>query len=260
MNLVLAGTSDARELCEKIKDSGYLLTATVVTDSAKESLERSGIPVRVGRLSVDGFVRLIEEIGAERIIDASHPFAEEAHRTAMEAAKKADIPYVRFERPGLVYDNHPLITIVNSYEEAARIAKEKKGNIMLTTGSKTLEIFAEYLLGDPEINVCCRMLPRKDNMEKCEALGFPQKNIIAMQGPFIRELNVALYKQYGTTLMITKESGKVGAVDEKVTAALELGIEVIIISRPQIEFGEVYTDFEGVLSALRQADRGKISF
>jgi precorrin-6A/cobalt-precorrin-6A reductase len=250
MKLVLAGTSDARELCVKLKEAGHLLTATVVTESAKESLEQSGIPVRVGRLPVEGFVSLIKEIDAKCIIDASHPFAEEAHRTAMEAAKRVNIPYIRFERPGLVYDNHPLITIVNSYEEAARIAKERKGNIMLTTGSKTLEVFAKYLLDDPEINVCCRMLPRKDNMEKCEALGFPQKNIIAMQGPFIKELNVALYRQYRTTLMITKESGKVGAVDEKVTAAIELGIEVIIISRPQIEFGEVYTDFEGILARV----------
>lgn len=253
MNLVLAGTSDARELCERLKEAGHELVATVVTESAKESLGKSGIPVHVGRLSLEGFLSFIEEQGIHRIIDASHPFAEEAHRTAMEAAKRATIPYIRYERPGLVYDNHPLITVVNSYEEAALLAKERKGNIMLTTGSKTLEVFAKHLLDDPEIQVCCRMLPRRDNMEKCEALGFTQKNIIAMQGPFSKELNGALFRHYQTTLMITKESGKVGSVDEKITAALEMGIPVILISRPQIEFGEVYTDCQDVLRALENA-------
>lgn len=31
-----------------------------------------------------------------------------------------------------------------------------------------------------------------DSLERCLTLGFPPKNIICMQGPFSRELNVAL--------------------------------------------------------------------
>ena len=33
-------------------------------------------------------------------------------------------------------------------------------------------------------------------LERCLTLGFPPKNIICMQGPFSRELNVALLRQY----------------------------------------------------------------
>ena len=95
---------------------------------------------------------------------------------------------------------------------------------MLTTGSKTLKIFADHLIGLPDTRLIARMLPRQDNMEKCEELGIEQKNIVAMQGPFSKELNKALYNHYKVTLMITKESGKVGAVDEKLEAALEMGI------------------------------------
>lgn len=121
---------------------------------------------------------------------------------------------------------------------------------MLTTGSKTLDIFAKKLLPLEDVRVICRMLPRINNMQKCERLGFPQKNILAMQGPFSKELNIALFKQFGVTLMITKESGKVGAVDEKIEAAKELGIETIIIQRPNIEFGQVYESIEEVISVL----------
>ena len=100
--------------------------------------------------------------------------------------------------------------MVPDYEEAAKLAATKRGVIMLTTGSKTLEIFAKELVGLENTRLIARMLPRIDNMEKCAELGIEQKNIVAMQGPFSKELNKALYKQYGVTLMITKESGKVG--------------------------------------------------
>ncbi|EXX87168.1 precorrin-6x reductase, partial [Paenibacillus darwinianus] len=165
------------------------------------------------------------------------------------------IPYIRFERASLVYGDHPRLTVVASYEEAALEAKRRKGSVMLTTGSKTLPIFAGHLIGDPDIRLVARMLPRRDNMEKCEELGVEQKNIIAMQGPFTRELNEALYRQYGTTVMVTKESGRIGAVDEKVETALQMGIEVILISRPELEFGTVFTDYEGVLGQLEESAR-----
>jgi precorrin-6A/cobalt-precorrin-6A reductase len=89
-------------------------------------------------------------------------------------------------------------------------------------------------------------------MEKCEKLGVPQKNIIAIQGPFTKEFDQALYKQYGVTVMITKESGKVGSVDEKIEAAKELGIEVIMIGRPKIDYGTVYSDFSDVVQEINK--------
>lgn len=73
-----------------------------------------------------------------------------------------------------------------------------------------------------------------------------------MQGPFSKELNKALYDHYKVTLMITKESGKVGAFDEKVEAALEMGIETIVIARPKIDYGTKFSDFAGVIGQLKQ--------
>lgn len=253
MIFALCGTSDARELAVRIQKAGYDILSSVVTDSAAQSLQEAGVKVRVGRLTAADMAQLARELGCKAIVDASHPFAEEAHRNAMAAAKEAALPYIRYERASLVYDDHPKLTVVSSYEEAALEAKRRKGSIMLTTGSKTLAVFAKHLAHDPDVRLVARMLPRKDNMELCEQLGIEQKNIIAMQGPFTRELNEALYALYGTTVMITKESGKVGAVDEKIQSALALGIDVILISRPELEFGDVYSDYDGVLGKLQAA-------
>jgi precorrin-6A/cobalt-precorrin-6A reductase len=251
MILVLAGTSDARELALTIKEAGYKLLTTVVTENAGKEMKKAGLDVYVGRLTSEDFMRVIKEQGFQAIVDASHPFAEEASKNALLGAKEADIPYIRYERESQSYEDKG-ITMVESYEDAAELAAEKKGVIMLTTGSKTLEIFTRKLLDQPDTRVIARMLPRIDNMEKCEKLGFPQKDIVAIQGPFTKEFNLALYNQYGVTTMITKESGKAGSVDEKLEAAIELGIETIMIKRPKINYGNAYSDFSDVLSHLNK--------
>jgi len=214
MILFLAGTSDARALALSIKEAGYNILTTVVTENAGKEMQKVGLDVYVGRLTNQDFTELIQDQGFKVVVDASHPFAEEASKNALSSAQEANVPYIRYERESQTF-HQPGITMVENYEEAAKVASEKKGVIMLTTGSKTLDIFTRRLLDQPNTRVIARMLPRKDNMEKCEKLGFPQKDIVAIQGPFTKEFNTALYKQYGVTTMITKESGKAGSVDRK---------------------------------------------
>lgn len=250
MIFMLAGTSDARNLALEIQSAGYQVTATVVTESATSSLAEVGLPHLVGRLTAEEMAAIMTEQGYRLVVDASHPFAEEASKNAMAAAEQANIPYIRYERAHEHY-SHPLITIVKDYEEAAHFAAEKRGVIMLTTGSKTLATFTKVLHGLENTRVIARMLPRLDNMEKCEALGVAQRDIVAIQGPFSKELNEALFRQYDVTLMITKESGKVGSVDEKLEAALACGIETILIARPNIKYGQQYSTFTEVLQAVQ---------
>jgi precorrin-6A/cobalt-precorrin-6A reductase len=246
MILFLAGTSDARALAVRIRKAGHPLLATVVTENAAKSLREADLEVRVGRLTAEEMAALIREKRAYGVVDASHPFAEEASRNAMEAARTAGVPYVRYERPSWVYDDHPRLTVVDSYEAAAEEAAR------LTTGSKTLDVFAKRLLHEPGVQLVARMLPRKENMEKCAVLGIGQKQIVAMQGPFGPELNRALYRHFGVDVVVTKESGKAGAVDEKVTTALEMGLHVILISRPRLDYGTVYAEPDAIIRRIQQ--------
>lgn len=239
MIFMLAGTSDAKQLAEKLKEDGEEIVVSVVTEEAAKKLRASGIRTRVGRLTDEEMIQVLKEERAVALLDASHPFAEEASRNAIEAAKRAEIPYIRYERQSIhTYDEQ--VTKVASYEEAAELANKKGGTVFLTTGSKTLATFAKVLLPNKNVRMICRMLPRTENMEKCQQLGIEQKNIVAMQGPFSKELNLALYKQFDTDVVVTKESGKEGSFDEKVTAALELGLDVILIERPRISYGTVF--------------------
>ena len=194
MIFMLAGTSDARDLALALQSAGHAVTATVVTESAASSLADVGLPHLIGRLTAEQMATIILDQGYQLVVDASHPFAEEASKNAMAAAEQAQVPYIRYERAHEHYA-HPLITVVKDYEEAAKLAAEKRGVIMLTTGSKTLATFTKVLQGLENTRVIARMLPRLDNMEKCEALGVAQRDIVAIQGPFSKELNEALFRQ-----------------------------------------------------------------
>ncbi|SEB13677.1 precorrin-6A/cobalt-precorrin-6A reductase [Thalassobacillus cyri] len=250
MILFLAGTSDARALALELKKEKFPILTTVVTENAAYEMKNAGLDVHMGRLTDKDIYSFIKGYDIQSVVDASHPFAEEASKNAMQGAELANVPYIRYERVSQQF-NEDHIVMVNSYEEAAQVAASKKGVIMLTTGSKTLQVFSEKLLDLPEVRLVARMLPRKDNMKKCEQLGFPQKNIVAIQGPFTKEFNKALYKQYGVTVMVTKESGKAGSVDEKLEAAKELGIDTIMIKRPQINYRTVYHQFSDIVKHLK---------
>ncbi|MDA6151425.1 precorrin-6A/cobalt-precorrin-6A reductase, partial [Escherichia coli] len=78
----------------QLKNQGYPLLATVVTESAADSLKAEGIAYKVGRLSENDMIELIQMQEMTTVIDASHPYADEASKTAMAAAKACSIPYI----------------------------------------------------------------------------------------------------------------------------------------------------------------------
>ena len=53
-----------------------------------------------------------------------------------------------------------------------------------------------------------------------------------MQGPFSEELNRALIRQLGTSVLVTKASGRAGGFEEKIRAARACGNTVVVIHRP----------------------------
>ena len=125
MILVLAGTSDARALALEINKAGCGLLATVVTENAADELKQAGIPVQAGRLTAEEMVGLIETKGIQVIVDASHPFAEEASKNAISAAKTAKVPYIRYERESQTFQYEKL-KVVKTTRKQRRSLQGKK--------------------------------------------------------------------------------------------------------------------------------------
>ena len=107
------------------------------------------------------------------------------------------------------------------------------GAALITTGSKELAAFTQ--IPDYKERLYLRVLPAVGSIQTCLAFGFPAKRIIAMQGPFSKELNVALMRQFAIKILVTKESGREGGFPEKREAARELGVQLIVLRRPEEE-------------------------
>jgi precorrin-6A/cobalt-precorrin-6A reductase len=102
------------------------------------------------------------------------------------------------------------------YITAAEECK-KYDSIFLTVGSKNLEKFR--VLWEIGKKVTVRVLPSSSAIKKCEDLGLKPKDVIAMEGPFTKELNYQMFKERNAEVVVTKESGIVGGVLEKFEAA-----------------------------------------
>ena len=82
-----------------------------------------------------------------------------------------------------------------------------------------------------------RVLPTVAGITACEGAGIPHRNIIAMQGPFTLELNLALMQQFHIHYLVTKDGGSAGGFAEKAQAAAQSGAALVVLRRPE-ECGE----------------------
>jgi len=229
--LVLAGTSEGRQAAIDLEKEGLKVMAATATTYGGELLQKDFQgEISTRPLDLEAMMELINLKGVIKVIDATHPFAEEVSKNAREACRLAGIEYERLEREGSDIKTGGGVLFARDTEEAVQLASGYKGNIFLTVGSSKLEHYTRSL--DPD-RLIVRILPVKASLEKCLDLGIPPKNIIAMQGPFDEEINKLLFRRYQAVLIITKDSGPAGGVAEKITAARALNIPVILISRPQ---------------------------
>lgn len=240
MILVLSGTKDGREIAERLKLKGIEVIASTVTDYGA-SLFSDGIKVHKGPLDELNLIEFIYKNNIDIIIDATHPFSKDVSVNAINACNKTGIRYIRYERKSIYYGN---AVIAESFEEAAEKCKEYH-NIFLTVGSKNLEKF-KFLWAMGK-NVTARVLPLSNVLKKCEDLGLTPKDIIAMEGPFSSELNYQMFKERKAEVIVTKESGVVGGILEKFEAAEMLGIPVILIKRPDVNYPAVITDVDSLM-------------
>ena len=124
-------------------------------------------------------------------------------------------------------------------------ADSKEGNILLTTGSKELGIFASKL---DKKRLFVRVIPTESSIEKCRSEGIEESHIIALKGPFSEETNIEHIRKYNIKYLVTKESGAGSGFSEKMSAAEKEGVEVFIIRRP----GDTGMSMEEVILSLKK--------
>lgn len=246
MNILLfGGTSEGRELAQWLQNEGYGLTLCVATEYGK-AMAPQGVKTHMGRLDRAGMDALIRENAFDCAVDATHPYAAEVTRNLLAASREAGLPCFR-----LLRDKGPEGDWLSApdVKAAAGLAEDISGNILLTTGSKELSVFAV-----PGLRERCypRVLPSLRSLEHCLELGFPPAHILCMQGPFGRALNEALIEQYQIRVLVTKNSGTAGGFADKMEAARLRGCARIVVERPLEESG---MNMEQLKTLLREGQR-----
>jgi cobalt-factor III methyltransferase len=237
---LFSGTSDGNQIAKDLIAKNCCLKVFVATEYGRNVAAQT-LPlemIQAGRLTVDDIFESGRIDVPEKVIDATHPFAMEVSKNLMEFCRVRKIPYIRFERPeeSIEGDN---VYFVENVEQAAEKAKTIGKQILLTLGSKNIDPFlCEEFRG----RISIRMLPDPQLIQDLLSKGVSPDRIIAIQGPFSISSNKALMVDRSIDCLVTKSSGKEGGVKDKIAAARELDISVIVIKRPDMNYPASFSD------------------
>lgn len=226
---VFAGTTEGRELVEFLCTQAVSVTACVATDYGETLLSpRENLTISAQRLTREEMEALFSRENFDMVIDATHPYASVVTENIAAACETAGVRYQRLLRSGCKAGEDAVF--VPDIPAAVDYLNRTEGPILLTTGSKEL---AKYTgLYDFANRVYARVLPMEDSLRLCQSAGLKPAHILAMQGPFSVDMNVAMLKSLGAKYLVTKDSGTTGGFDEKVTAARAANATLVVIGRP----------------------------
>lgn len=222
--LLLGGTTEASQIGRALAAAGvagvYSYAGRTATPVAQP------LPVRVGGFGgIDG---LTEYISCERIthvIDATHPFASQISRNAVDACARTNTPLIAFLRepwqaaPGDKWQH------VADVEGAAAALSDHPARIFLAIGRQHLDPFAAR----PQHFYLLRLVDAPQT-----ALPLPNAEIVLARGPFTVDGDLALLRDHRITHIVARNAGGEGA-KAKLEAARALGLPVIMIDRPSLD-------------------------
>jgi len=254
--LVIAGTKDGRDLITLLAKE-YPVMASVFSDYGRDLLKLDNLSIHTGPLDSEGLTELIANHNITLVVDASHPYAVNVSKNTMQACKNSQISYLRYERPCATMPVYEKLYVVNDYLQAIERSASLGKVIFLTTGSRHLRLF-KVAEGLQNHRLIARILPEANVLTECLELGFSPQDIIALQGPFSHELNKALFKDYQAEVIVTKNSGQIGGCDTKITAAMDLGLPIVLIDRPKIDYSQIVYGIEDVIQFVKEAQNHEI--
>lgn len=240
---IFAGTSEGRKLVERLCGRGLQMTVCVATEYGEVLLgEHPDVEIRAGRMDQTQMEAMLRGGGFDLVVDATHPYADKVTENIAAACRNTGVEYLRLLRDSNSDDSDGIF--IENTAACVEYLKNTEGNILLTTGSKELPAYKE--LSD---RIYVRVLPMQVSLDICAQSGIAPERIIAMQGPFDEELNLALLKMTRAKYMVTKDTGGPGGYGAKISAAKKAGVHAIIIGRPVQREG---LDLDAVIRLLEQ--------
>lgn len=234
---IFGGTTEGRLFAEFLSENDIKADLYIATEYGQQFVNGlKNINVHQRRIDEKEMVSLFLEKKYDFIVDATHPFAKIVSQNIINASSISGIKYMRIIRNSIENEN---CSYFDTFDECVNYLKGKEGNILLTTGSKNLDEFTA--IDNYRDRIYVRILPMESSLKRCIELGYLNKNIICMQGPFSKELNSAMINSIDAKYLVTKESADSGGFEDKVQACVKTGAKCLVIKK-QDEEGYTLTD------------------
>ena len=243
---VFAGTTEGRELIELLEGESVSVTACVATEYGESLLTpREGLTVSHERLTEEEMEKLFRREQFHLVVDATHPYAAAVTENIAAACERTGTEYLRLLRSS-AGDAEGAVRVPD-IEGAVAYLERTEGNVLLTTGSKELKKYSGLL--DFAGRCYARVLPMEASLRSCQEAGLAPDHVIAMQGPFSREMNTAMLRAVGAKYLVTKDAGGLGGFEEKAAAARDAGAVLVVVGRPPQREG---LDFSAAMALLKE--------
>lgn len=226
---VIAGTTESKTIIEQFIKERKEIAAFTATKLGTEMLQNYDIDIVEGRKDKEQFYRFFRAFKPSKVYDASHPFAQEVTKNVKDVCFRLSIPYERVKREQMEYDYEKVVYAADT-AEAVELLKEMEGNILLTTGVKTAK---EYYDALDSSRLYIRVLQSGNSTQICREIGYEPSHIFGEDPPFSVGANEQLIRKSEASVLVSKDSGRQGGVPEKVAAAKNCDIPVILIRRPE---------------------------
>ncbi|WP_429954173.1 cobalt-precorrin-6A reductase [Agrobacterium vitis] len=219
--LILGGTAEAAKLAAELAGQGEAFVITALAGRTEYPASLAG-DVRIGGFGgVDGMVAYLRSEGITRVIDATHPFAQQISINAVEACRKADVPLIVHLRPQWLEQDGDRWIMVETLEAAAHTLPEG-ARVFLALGRQYIDIFARRT----DCHFVIRMVDAPST-----PLPFTHADIVVGKASADWESEKALLESHAITHLVTRNSGGEASYG-KIIAARKLGLPVVMIARP----------------------------
>jgi precorrin-6A/cobalt-precorrin-6A reductase len=219
--LLLGGTSEAAALARALAKAG--VEAVYSYAGRTERPVAPPLPVRVGGFGgATGLAEFLRGEAITHLVDATHPFAAQMSRNAVEAALATGTPLIALEREPWRAGPGDRWTHVPDPAGALRALGPAPRRVFLAIGRQTLDAFAAA----PQHVYLLRLVD-----PPTEPLPLPRAEAVIARGPFSVEGDRALLADHRIEVIVAKNAGGTGA-EAKLVAARELGLPVVLIDRP----------------------------
>jgi precorrin-6A/cobalt-precorrin-6A reductase len=222
--LILGGTAEARALAGKLAGDPRFAVELSLAGRTRAPAEQP-VPVRVGGFGgAEGLAAYLRQKGISILIDATHPYAAQISRNAAEAAEISGVPLVALRRPAWVRQPGDRWIEVDGVADAVDALGEVPRKAFLTLGRQELLPFEAV----PQHHYLVRSV---DPVEP--PLSVPNAVYLTARGPFEQADEARLLQDHGIEVIVAKNSGGPASYG-KIAAARELGIDVVLIRRPDL--------------------------